>query len=211
MSPAVFSHGDLRLYLLSLLAEAPQHGYGIIQALTDRTGGTYTPSAGTIYPRLAKLEEEGLVTKTVDGRTTIYAITDAGRAELTAREGDLAGIEEGLADSVRLIANEVRQSVQDAMRSLRADLATAAHDEHRAAKSRPRFDGMSDERATSREHLQRADASINAFRAQLRTDLRTHVARGGSLPASVVTDLEHAMDEASRAVTRALSSLPTEK
>ena len=41
--PAVFSHGDLRLYLLSLLAEAPQHGYGIIQALTDRTGGTYTP------------------------------------------------------------------------------------------------------------------------------------------------------------------------
>jgi hypothetical protein len=48
MSPAVFSHGDLRLYLLSLLAEAPQHGYGIIQSLTDRTGGTYTPSAGTI-------------------------------------------------------------------------------------------------------------------------------------------------------------------
>ena len=51
---------------------------GIIQSLTDRTGGTYTPSAGTIYPRLAKLEEEGLVTKTADGRTTIYAITDAG-------------------------------------------------------------------------------------------------------------------------------------
>ena len=46
MSPAVFSHGDLRLYLLALLAESPQHGYGIIQALTDRTGGTYTPSAG---------------------------------------------------------------------------------------------------------------------------------------------------------------------
>ena len=105
MSPAVFSHGDLRLYLLALLAESPQHGYGIIQALTDRTGGTYTPSAGTIYPRLAKLEEEGLVTKTVDGRTTIYAITEAGRAELTAREGDLQGIEAGLNDSVRLIAN----------------------------------------------------------------------------------------------------------
>src|SRR5690606_37541527 len=90
MTPAVFSHGDLRLYLLLLLSESPQHGYGIIQALTDRTGGTYTPSAGTIYPRLAKLEEEGLVSKTVDGRTTIYAITDAGRAELTSREGDLA-------------------------------------------------------------------------------------------------------------------------
>ena len=81
MAP-VFSHGDLRLYLLSLLDESPRHGYDLMQALSDRTGGTYTPSAGTIYPRLAKLEEEGLVTKTADGRTTIYAITDAGRAGL---------------------------------------------------------------------------------------------------------------------------------
>jgi DNA-binding PadR family transcriptional regulator len=206
MSPAVFSHGDLRLYLLSLLAESPQHGYGIIQALTDRTGGTYTPSAGTIYPRLAKLEEEGLVTKTVDGRTTIYAITDAGRAELQSREGDLAGIESGLADSVRLIANEVRQSVQDAMKSLRADLAAAEQGERSAAKSRPRA-ASDDARIVSREELHRADALINAFRAQVRTDLRTHVAKGGTLPTSVVTDLEHALDAASHAVTAGLSRL----
>ncbi|WEK61895.1 MAG: PadR family transcriptional regulator [Candidatus Microbacterium colombiense] len=206
MTPAVFSHGDLRLYLLSLLAEAPQHGYGIIQALTDRTGGTYTPSAGTIYPRLAKLEEEGLVTKTVDGRTTIYAITDAGRAELESREGDLAGIESGLADSVRLIANEVRQSVQDAMKSLRADLAAAEHGERTAAKSRPRA-ATDDARVVSREEVHRADALINAFRAQVRTDLRTHVAKGGTLPASLVTELEHALDDASRAVTAGLSRL----
>jgi DNA-binding PadR family transcriptional regulator len=205
MTPAVFSHGDLRLYLLSLLAESPQHGYGIIQALTDRTGGTYTPSAGTIYPRLAKLEEEGLVTKTVDGRTTIYEITDAGRAELAQRENDLAGIESGLADSVRLIANEVRQSVQDAMKSLRADLASAANDERQAAKSRPRATS-SDARVTSREEMHRADAVVNAFRARIRTDLRTHVARGGTLPASVVTDLENALDEAAHAVTRGLST-----
>ncbi len=99
MSPAVFSHGDLRLYLLSLLAEAPQHGYGIIQSLTDRTGGTYTPSAGTIYPRLAKLEEEGLVTKTVDGTHHDLLHHRCRRAELAAREGDLAGIEAGLTDS----------------------------------------------------------------------------------------------------------------
>jgi DNA-binding PadR family transcriptional regulator len=207
MSPAVFSHGDLRLYLLSLLNEAPQHGYGIIQALTDRTGGTYTPSAGTIYPRLAKLEEEGLVTKSVEGRTTIYAITDAGRAELSSRSDDLIGIEQGLSDSVRLIASEVRHSVQEAMRSLRADLATAAQEERRAAKSRVHASGMDDERVTSRENLQRADAAINAFRAQVRTDLRTHVARGAVLPTAVVTDLERALDDAAHAVTRALSAL----
>lgn len=206
MSPAVFSHGDLRLYLLSLLAESPQHGYGIIQALTDRTGGTYTPSAGTIYPRLAKLEEEGLVTKTADGRTTIYAITDAGRAELTSRESDLAGIEAGLTDSVRLIANEVRQSVKEAMKSLRADLATAEKDDRAASKSRPRTP-VDDERLVSREELHRADAVINAFRARVRTDLRTHVAKGGALPATVVTDLENALDAAARGLTSALSSL----
>ena len=91
MSP-VFSHGDLRLYLLNLLDEAPRHGYDLIQALTDRTGGTYTPSAGTIYPRLAKLEEEGLVTKTADGRKTIYEITDAGRFEVASRAHDLEGM-----------------------------------------------------------------------------------------------------------------------
>ena len=206
MSPAVFSHGDLRLYLLSLLAESPQHGYGIIQALTDRTGGTYTPSAGTIYPRLAKLEEEGLVTKTVDGRTTIYSITDAGRAELAGREGDLAGIESGLADSVRLIANEVRQSVQDAMKSLRADLKAAERDERDSAKARPKS-AANDARSVSREELHRADAVINAFRARARTDLRTHVARGGELPASVVTELENSLDAAARRVTVALQEL----
>ncbi|UYO96740.1 PadR family transcriptional regulator [Microbacterium sp. M28] len=205
MSPAVFSHGDLRLYLLSLLAESPQHGYGIIQALTDRTGGTYTPSAGTIYPRLAKLEEEGLVTKTVDGRTTIYAITDAGRAELASREDDLAGIEDDLADSVRLIANEVRQSVQEAMKSLRADLAAAANEERKGSQSRPRGAGPDDPRVASREQLGRADAVVNAFRARIRSDLRTHVARGGVLPASVVGDLEDALDTAAKAVTRALT------
>lgn len=205
MTPAVFSHGDLRLYLLSLLAESPQHGYGIIQALTDRTGGTYTPSAGTIYPRLAKLEEEGLVTKTVDGRTTIYAITDAGRAELASRESDLSGIEAGLADSVRLIANEVRQSVQDAMKSLRADLASAAHDERASAKAAPRS-ASDDTRVSSREEMHRADAVINAFRARVRTDLRTHVAKGGALPAAVVTDLENALDAAARAVTSGIAA-----
>lgn len=206
MSPAVFSHGDLRLYLLALIAESPQHGYGIIQALTDRTGGTYTPSAGTIYPRLAKLEEEGLVTKTVDGRTTIYTITDAGRAEVTAREGELAGIEAGLTDSVRLIANEVRQSVQEAMKSLRADLASAARDDRASSKTRPRTPA-DDERIVSREEIHRADAVINAFRARVRTDLRTHVARGGVLPASIVSELEDDLDAASKAVTAALAAL----
>jgi DNA-binding PadR family transcriptional regulator len=127
MTP-VFAHGSLRLYLLHLLQESPKHGYELIQALTDRFGGTYSPSAGTIYPRLAKLEEEGLVTKTTDGRKSIYTITDAGRAELAAKADQLSSIEDEVTDSVRRLADEVRSDVSAAMRSLRADLASAARE-----------------------------------------------------------------------------------
>ena len=112
MSPAVFAHGHLRLYLLRLLVDRPMHGYEIIQALTEQSGGTYAPSPGTIYPRLGKLEEEGLVTKTADGRKSVYAITEAGRAELEAREPELQGIESEFTDSVRRLADEVRAAYQ---------------------------------------------------------------------------------------------------
>jgi DNA-binding PadR family transcriptional regulator len=200
MAP-VFSHGDLRLYLLSLLDEGPRHGYDLMQALSDRTGGTYTPSAGTIYPRLAKLEEEGLVTKTVDGRKTVYEITEAGSAEVAARAGDLEGIEAGLTDSVRLIADEVRGSMREAMKSLRADLAAATRDERATANQTPPAEGP---RMVSREQVHRADAAINEFRAQVRTDLRSHVARGGELAASVIDDLAASLDEIARSITRTL-------
>ena len=58
MSP-VFGHGRLRLYLLKLLDESPRHGYDVIRELEDRFMGLYTPSAGTVYPRLARLEADG--------------------------------------------------------------------------------------------------------------------------------------------------------
>ena len=212
--PPVFSHGDLRLYLLNLLDESPRHGYDLMQALSDRTGGTYTPSAGTIYPRLAKLEEEGLVTKTVDGRKTVYAITEAGRAEVAARAGDLEGIEAGLADSVRLIADEVRGSVREAMKSLRADLAAAAQSDRGAAaqsdrgaasaRSYAEDAARADAKADAREQARRAEAIVNEFRATVRADLRTHLAHGGAVAAAAVDDLSRTLDGALRDLTRAL-------
>lgn len=133
MSP-VFGHGALRLYLLSLLAEAPRHGYELMQALEERFGGTYSPSAGTIYPRLSKLEEEGLVTKAADGRRTTYEITDAGRAELREREGELHALEGEITDSVRRMAADVRAGVKSAMQALRADLAAAEREARSSAR-----------------------------------------------------------------------------
>ncbi|KQX08290.1 MULTISPECIES: PadR family transcriptional regulator [unclassified Leifsonia] len=182
MTPPVFAHGNLRLYLLSLLAEQPRHGYELITALSDRFGGTYSPSAGTIYPRLAKLEEEGLVTKSTDGRKTVYEITDAGRAELAAREHELAGIENEVTDSVRRLADEVRSEVNSAMKSLRADLASAARDARRSGTTTRASDSVTSE--TNRA-VRDADVAINEFRQQLRTDLRLQAARTGVSDASV--------------------------
>ena len=94
MTP-IFAHDHLRLYLLSLLDERPMHGYELVQELGDRFGGTYIPNAGTVYPRLAKLQTDGLISNEADGRKTVYTITDAGRAELDARMPELGRIETG--------------------------------------------------------------------------------------------------------------------
>jgi len=196
MTPPVFAHGHLRLYLLSLLADAPMHGYEVIQALEERFGGTYVPSAGTIYPRLAKLEEDGLVTKQADGRKTVYEITEAGRAELAARAGELDGIEDGVTDSVRRLADEVRSSVNSAMKTLRADLASAARDARSEAKDAGRTIRADAKtvQVDSRSQLNNAEIAINDFRMQLRTELRKKVARG-QLTDETVAVLTAGLDE----------------
>jgi len=196
MTPPVFAHGHLRLYLLSLLADAPMHGYEVIQALEQRFGGTYVPSAGTIYPRLAKLEEDGLVTKSADGRKTVYEITEAGRAELAARAGELDGIEDGVTDSVRRLADEVRSSVNSAMKTLRADLASAAREARTEAKDAGRTIRADAKTAQvdSRSQLNAAEIAINDFRLQLRTELRKKVVRG-QLSDETVAVLTSGLDE----------------
>lgn len=125
MSP-VFRHGRLRLYLLKLLDEAPRHGYEVISLLRDRFLGVYSPSPGTIYPRLARLEEEGLVTRDEAGGRKVYRITEKGRQELRDRIGDLLELEEELAASARGIAMEIGRDVRDTVRSLREELGRAA-------------------------------------------------------------------------------------
>lgn len=127
MTP-VFGHGRLRLYLLKLLDESPRHGYEIIRLLQDRFLGLYAPSAGTVYPRLAKLEQEGLVTHSVEGGRKVYRITDAGRAELSARQEELDALETEIRESVYERAREIRDEVRTSARNLRDELRQAARD-----------------------------------------------------------------------------------
>ncbi|MEU5955547.1 helix-turn-helix transcriptional regulator [Streptomyces sp. NPDC047525] len=135
MAP-VFAHGRLRLYLLKLLDEAPRHGYEVIRLLEERFQGLYAPSAGTVYPRLAKLEAEGLVTHTTEGGRKVYAITDAGRAELADRSGELADLELEIRDSVAELAAEIRDGVRGAAGELRREMREAAK-EARASGGKP--------------------------------------------------------------------------
>ena len=127
MTP-VFRHGRLRLYLLRLLDEEPRHGYEVIRLLRDRFMGVYAPSPGTIYPRLARLEEEGLVTHDEENGRKVYRITEAGREELRNRGDELDELEEELSASVSDIVREVREDVRDTVRSLREELTRAARE-----------------------------------------------------------------------------------
>ncbi len=125
---AVFSHGRLRLYLLKLLDDGPKHGYELIRLLEDRFHGHYAPSAGTIYPRLARMEAEGQVRHTAAGGRKVYEITDSGRAELAARSGEVAELERDIRASVHdlaALATEIEQGVRGSVRDLKRELRDA--------------------------------------------------------------------------------------
>lgn len=76
--------GEIRPLILAVLATKPMHGYEVIQALEQQSGGRWRPSAGSVYPTLQQLADEGLVTsEEIEGRRT-YTLTDTGRAAAAA-------------------------------------------------------------------------------------------------------------------------------
>lgn len=172
--PPVFAHGALRLYLLSLLADGDRHGYEIITALSDRFGGTYKPSSGTVYPRLAKLEKEGLVATATDGRRTVYSLTPAGRRELEERGPDLAAVEADISDSVRQLADGLRAELRSSMKGLKADLAASSEAARSAAFRSPTAREPAGARAVGE-----LDFLVNDFRGEVRVLLRRAEAAGG--------------------------------
>lgn len=210
--PPVFAHGELRLYLLVLLLDGPRHGYELITELTRRFGGTYRPSAGTIYPRLARLEEEGLVRRSVPGagtaggpgpqgspgagRKATYELTPAGRAEIDARLDDVRRLERSVAETVRSLADEVRADVRDTMRGLRAELAAAAQE----VRTRPRPGAAPDPRRTQSNSLRHdAEAVLQRFRNDVLADLR-EADVAGTVSALTVETLRTVLDSARSAI-----------
>lgn len=86
-----FGRGDVKFALLDLLQERPMHGYEMMKALEERSGGFYAPSAGSIYPTLQMLEDRELVTVQEEGGKKTYKITDAGKILLAERQKEAPG------------------------------------------------------------------------------------------------------------------------
>ncbi|WP_214466253.1 PadR family transcriptional regulator [Microbacterium flavescens] len=82
--------GDVRTAVLAVLAERPMHGYQIIYEIEERSGGTWKPSPGSVYPTLQLLADEGLITAEEAGGKKTYSLTEAGRAEAAEAEGKSA-------------------------------------------------------------------------------------------------------------------------
>ena len=74
--------GDVRAAVLLLLEEQPRTGYQLIQELTERSGGAWSPSPGSVYPVLSQLQDEGLVTPDTSNEGRGFTLTDAGRTEV---------------------------------------------------------------------------------------------------------------------------------
>lgn len=97
----LFDQAELQVLLLSLIAQAPRHGYDLIREIDALSGGEYAPSPGVVYPALTYMEESGLIGVVEDGTSRkSYALTDQGRAQVEAdadRAAQLKSRLEGLA------------------------------------------------------------------------------------------------------------------
>jgi len=86
----MFEGGELRLVLLKLIADEPRHGYDLIRAIEELTGGRYAPSPGVVYPTLTLLEEMGLIEQAPgEGARKPFQITEAGRAHLEENDEEV--------------------------------------------------------------------------------------------------------------------------
>ena len=123
----MFEQGDLKYVILQLLAEKPRHGYEIIKELEERFGGSYAPSAGTVYPTLSLLEDLGYASVTTeDGGKKVYSITDEGRKYLEENKGAVEDIFERISKIGSSFLSDAMMEVNRAFGKVaRATYATA--------------------------------------------------------------------------------------
>jgi len=115
----MFEGGELRLVLLKLIADEPRHGYDLIRAIEEITGGEYAPSPGVVYPTLTLLQDMGLIEEAPgEGPRKPFQITDAGRTYLEERAEEVEGLFERLRDLAPRPENTAGPAIGRAVKNL---------------------------------------------------------------------------------------------
>jgi DNA-binding PadR family transcriptional regulator len=115
----MFESGELRLVLLKLIADEPRHGYDLIRAIEELTGGEYAPSPGVVYPTLTLLQDMGLIEEApVEGARKPFQATDEGRAHLDERSEEVEGLFDRLRDLAPRGENMAGPAIGRAVRNL---------------------------------------------------------------------------------------------
>ncbi len=119
----MFDGGELRLVLLKLIADETRHGYELIRAIEEMTGGAYAPSPGVVYPTLSLLDEMGLVAEqSSDDAKKRFSITEAGQAHLAEHQAQVATLIARLTDLGAHRERTDRAPIRRAMGNLRVVL-----------------------------------------------------------------------------------------
>ncbi|MBC2670359.1 PadR family transcriptional regulator [Novosphingobium piscinae] len=127
----MFGQGELRLLLLHLLAATPRHGYELIKAIGELTGGHYAPSPGVVYPTLSLLLDEGVIVEAPgenggEGARKAFALSAAGRTEVAGRADEAAAIVARLEALAEQRGREASPPVMRAMTNLKMALRQRA-------------------------------------------------------------------------------------
>ncbi|MCW1381524.1 PadR family transcriptional regulator [Novosphingobium sp. KCTC 2891] len=123
----MFAPGELRLFLLHLVGQQNRHGYELIKAIEELTGGHYAPSPGVVYPTLALLVDEAMIAEVPgEGARKAFAVTDGGRAELATRGAEIAAIRARLEGIAEVRGREASPPVIRAMTNLKLALRQRA-------------------------------------------------------------------------------------
>ena len=131
----MFEGGELRLVLLKLIADQPRHGYELIRAIEEMTGGDYAPSPGIVYPTLTMLEDMGLIAEAKSKDTKkVYEATDEGRAHL-----------EENADEVEDLLDRLEQHGRHRRRGQRPEIGRAIGNLMTALRNRIAHEGWNDQ------------------------------------------------------------------
>jgi DNA-binding PadR family transcriptional regulator len=120
----MFESGELRLVLLKLIADEPRHGYDLIRAIEELTGGEYAPSPGVVYPTLTLLQDMGFIEEAPgEGSRKAFQATDEGRVHLEERAEEVAGLFERLSDLKPRCENMAGPAIGRAVKNLMTALS----------------------------------------------------------------------------------------